>query len=291
MESKAENSPYLPGNLAPMSDQVFQRFSSFVYKTVGIKMPPVKKTMLQARLSKRVRRLGFADFEEYSRFVFDAGEGNNEMSAMIDIITTNKTDFFREANHFNYLVESALPALGFSSNLRPTRDLRVWSAGCSSGQEPYTLAIVLNEYLSRVPGFGYSITASDICTEVLKKAVLGIYDEDAIDMLPVTLRKKYFLKGRNGQRNLVRIIPKLRQTIRFKRLNFMDDAYGFLEKMDIIFCRNVLIYFDAETQNNVLNRLCDHLHSGGYLFLGHSETLNGFSLPVKQVAPTIYRKL
>ncbi|MCP4692469.1 MAG: chemotaxis protein CheR [Desulfobacterales bacterium] len=278
-------------NPAPMSKDVFSRYSAFVQDVLGIKMPESKKTMLQGRLLKRMRAVGKETYEEYYDYVFGARGMNRELANMIDAITTNKTEFFREPNHFEYLVRTAAPELIRAGGVGVRGDLLVWSAGCSTGEEPYTLAMVLNEFAERRPGFRFSILATDICTDALQTAALGIYGHEKAEPIPMMMRRKYLLRSKDRNKNQVRIAPELRAAVRFRGLNLMKEAFGIREKKDIIFCRNVIIYFNRITQERVLNRLCRHLNPGGYLFTGHSETLSNFNAPLKAVAPTIYRKL
>ena len=177
--------------------------------------------------------------------------------------------------------------------LRPRsgrKTITVWSAGCSSGEEPYTLAIVLKEFVAERQGIDFLILATDISTNVLEKAKLAVYNEERIGPVPHELRKKYFMKSKDAANRLYRVVPELRECIRFRRLNFMDSDFGFRETMDVIFCRNVIIYFDKETQEKLLNKFCAYLSPDGYLFMGHSETLLGMDVPLVQVAPTVYRK-
>lgn len=279
--------PHLP---ATMKDRVFQRFSSFIYDSVGIKMPPAKKTMLEARLQKRLKALGMESFEEYSDFVFSRQGHDSELIHLIDVVTTNKTDFFREPAHFEFLVKTALPAM-FSGRRDMQREpLRIWSAGCSSGEEPYTMAMVLSDFAEKHPGFKYSILASDISTQILETAKAAIYAEERTDTIPLSIKKKYLMKSKNPALSLVRISASLRSMISFRRINFMDDDFGIAEKMDIIFCRNVVIYFDKQTQQTLMRKFHRQLRPGGYLFIGHSETLSGLNVDFKPVASTIYRK-
>jgi chemotaxis protein methyltransferase CheR len=276
-----------PGSMSP---ETFSRFSVFVHDELGIKMPESKKTMLQSRLLKRLRASGKKTYEEYYEYVFSSGGTSEELAHLIDVITTNKTEFFREPKHFDFLVQTALPELirAYGTGIRQTA--KIWSAGCSTGQEPYTLAMVLSEFAAGYPGFEYIILGTDISTRVLEVAKLAIYNHEHVAPVAMALRKKYLLQSRDRSKRTVRIVPELRSRVRFKRLNFIDNDFGLSEAVDIIFCRNVLIYFDRPTQEMVLNRLCRHLKSGGYLFLGHSETLNGLDVPLVSAAPTIYRK-
>lgn len=278
------------GGAAALSEKDFRRLSEFIYTECGIKMPPSKKTMLEARLQKRLRFLGLRCFGSYCDYVFSPEGLEREMIHMIDLVTTNKTDFFREPAHFDYLTRTALPQLLRTEGAGLGKKLMVWSAGCSTGEEPYTLAVVLSEFAEQHRGFGFSILATDISTRVLEKARRGIYEQDRIGPVPPALLHKYFLRSKDRSRGLVRVIPELRETVRFQRLNFMDEDFGFREQLDIIFCRNVIIYFDRPTQERLLNRFCRHLAPDGYLFMGHSETLNGLEVPLVSVAPTVYRR-
>ncbi|MCP4108461.1 MAG: protein-glutamate O-methyltransferase [Desulfobacteraceae bacterium] len=270
-----------------MSAKTFSRFSAFIKTEIGINMPDAKKTMLQARLQKRLRKLGIKTFEEYYDYVFSPAGVEKELANMIDVITTNKTDFFREPQHFDYLVQTVLPELISTRGMK--KKAMVWSAGCSSGEEVYTLAMVLSEFSYKFPGFQYSILGTDISTKVLKEAVVGIYDHEKVEPVPLTLRKKYLLRSKDKEKQLVRIAPELRSLVSFRRVNFMENDLGIREAVDIIFCRNVLIYFDRPTQEKVLNRLCRYLKPGGYMFMGHSETLSGLNVSLIPACSTVYK--
>ncbi len=278
-----------PGTV--LSQELFGKLSEFIYDTCGIKMPATKKTMLEARLVKRMRALGLSSFQEYCSLLFSKEGKERELVHMIDAVTTNKTDFFREAQHFDYLVEVAVPNLIRSTGAGIRRPLMIWSAACSSGEEPYTLAIALEEYTRMRPDFRYMVLGTDISTKMLERAKQAVYDEERIMPVPMELRRRYLLRSRDPQRKDVRIVPALRAKVRFRWLNFMNDDFGLREKMDIIFCRNVLIYFDRPTQEKVVGRLCMHLNPGGYLFTGHSETLSGMNLPIQAVANTVSRRI
>ena len=275
---------------ATLRDREFQLFSNFIYDNVGIKMPPAKKTMLEARLQKRLKALGIYSFEEYGDYVFSQEGRATELIHLIDVVTTNKTDLFREPAHFDFMVKTALPTI-LEARGDVLRDpVRIWSAGCSTGEEPYTLAMVLSEFAVGRPDFRAAITASDICTQVLQTAKTAIYPEERTDPIPLNLKKKYLLRSRDKARSLVRISPKLRSLVSFRRINFMDDNLGVAEKMDIIFCRNVVIYFDKPTQQTLMRKFHKQLKPGGYLFIGHSETLSGLDVDFTPVASTVYRK-
>ncbi len=273
-----------------MKDKEFQQFSAFIYDTVGIKMPPAKKTMLEARLQKRLKALNIETFEAYSDFVFSPAGHDTELVHLIDVITTNKTDFFREPGHFDYLTNTALPTILAHRENCLRKPLLIWSAGCSSGEEPYTLAMVLAEYAADHRDFRFSILASDISTRILERAKTAIYPEDRIEPIPPDFKKKYLLRSKDRTRSLGRIVPQLRALVNFRRINFMDDDLCVAEKMDIIFCRNVVIYFDRGTQEILMRKFYNQLRPGGYLFLGHSETLNGLDVDFRAVASTVYRK-
>ncbi|HEX8949187.1 MAG TPA: protein-glutamate O-methyltransferase [Dissulfurispiraceae bacterium] len=275
---------------AAISGKDFSRLSEFIHNECGIKMPPAKKTMLEARLLKRLRKLGIRSFAEYCDYVLSPEGAENELVHMIDVVTTNKTDFFREPVHFEYLTRTALPELIKKSGAGISKNFVIWSAGCSSGEEPYSLAIALSEFAGRYPGFRFTVLATDISTRMLEKAKTGIYEEERADPVPMQLKCKYFLRSKDRSKGLVRIVPELREMVKFRRLNFMDDDFGFREKLDIIFCRNVIIYFDRPTQEALINRFCRYLIPGGYIFMGHSETLHGLDVPLVQAAPTIYRR-
>jgi chemotaxis protein methyltransferase CheR len=207
---------------------------------------------------------------------------------LIDVVTTNKTDFFREPGHFDYLVQRALPELTARRGIG--KPLSIWSAGCSTGEEPYTLAIVLREYELGHPGICFRVLATDISTTVLAKAELGVYCNETIRPVPIDLQRKYFLRSRDPESKLVRVAPELRSLVEFRRLNFMDTDFGLAERVDIIFCRNVIIYFDRSTQEQILQKLTRQLAPAGYVFVGHSETLHDMDVPLEAVAPALYRK-
>ncbi|MBU4260915.1 MAG: protein-glutamate O-methyltransferase [Proteobacteria bacterium] len=271
-----------------LSSRDFSRLSRFVYEQCGIKMPEAKKTMLEGRLQKRLRVLGMTSFAEYIDYLFDPSENNQELVQMIDQVTTNKTDFFREPDHFDYLREQVLPAWWEKCG---TRRLMLWSAGCSTGQEPYTLAMVLSEFAASRNGFDFQILATDISTRALDQARKAVYNEDLLAPVPQALKTKYLLRSKDRQSGLVRIVPQLRARVKLRRLNFLETDFGLREPLDIIFCRNVIIYFDRPTQARLLQRFYDNLRIGGYVFMGHSETLSGLDVPLVSVAPTVYRKM
>ncbi len=275
---------------APVVDRDFVRLSEFIQSRCGIKMPPGKRVMLEARLQKRLRILGLASIREYCDYLFSETGERDELAHFIDAVTTNKTDFFREPGHFNVLVRDILPEFLHRNEGSRARCFSVWSAACSSGEEPYTLAMVMADFAERRPGFRFSLLATDISTRMLEKAQLAIYDRDQAGPVPPALGRKYLMRSKDSKKRQVRIVPELRAQVAFQRLNLMDQRYGMVNPMDVVFCRNVLIYFDRMTQYEILARITGTLRHGGYLFLGHSENVYGLDLPLERVASTIYRK-
>lgn len=274
-----------------MSTETFERFSAYIQSELGIKMGPNKQVMLQSRLMKRLRSLGIGTYEEYYDYLFSDEGHQNEIPYFVHQVTTNKTDFFREPAHFSYLKEHALPLLMLENRYNRQKPLQVWSAACSTGEEVYTLAMILSEYDQLREALEYHVIGSDISPEVLKKAAEGIYEEAKIQPIPEVMKKKYLMRSRDKTKKLVRIVPELRAKTSFKWFNLRAESDRMKRKVDVIFCRNVIIYFERSTQEQVIGRLCNHLFSGGYLFMGHSETLGGFRLPLRQVATTVYRKI
>lgn len=267
---------------ADLSDQDFKRFSDLVYHKCGINLHDGKKTLVRARLGKRLRQGGFKDFNAYYRFV-SKGQNEQELVQLLDAISTNLTSFFREEKHFDFLKERLFPALLEKSQ----RKIRVWSAGCSSGEEPYSLAMCTFEYFGLNNGLDISILASDISTRVLSQAQKGVYRQERILNIKEPLLRKYFQKGAGRQMGNVRVKAFVRDRIRFERINLMEP-FPFKEKFDIIFCRNVMIYFDKSTQERLVNKFYEALGTGGYLFIGHSESLTGVNHPFKYTMPTVY---
>ncbi len=271
-----------------LSPTEFRRLAAFINGYSGIKMPPSKRVMVEGRLRKRLRSVGFDDFHSYCHYLFEEGGLDDEAVHIIDAVTTNKTEFFREGEHFQFLFQVALPDL-VSERRAPS--LKFWSAACSLGAEPYTLAMVVEEFARARGEMRYSILATDLCTEVLDHAASAIYPEEAVAPVPMAMRRRYLLRSHDPALRQVRIAPELRRQVRFARLNLMDPSYPVERGFDAIFCRNVLIYFSRQDQEAVLLRLCGHLVDGGYLFLGHSETTSGMSLPLKAVGPTSFKKV
>jgi len=274
-------------NAARMTNADFAKLSSFIYQQYGIKMPPIKKTLLESRLHKRLNNLQMSSFKEYIDMILKSKQSDYEIISMVNAITTNKTEFFRESAHFNFLSSHILPAMSEKNN----KQVKIWSAGCSSGEEVYTIAMVLNEFCEQHSELDYSILGTDISTDVLDKALTAVYPEERLEGIPLFLKRKYFLRSKDPVKRTVRVMPQLRKKANFSRLNFMDASYPINQTFDVIFCRNVLIYFDKTTQEKVIRKLCEKLPKGAWLFLGHSESITDMNLPLEQVKPTIFRKI
>ncbi|HUW40703.1 MAG TPA: protein-glutamate O-methyltransferase [Rectinemataceae bacterium] len=278
---------FMPGT-AVLSDSDFRKLAQYIESELGIRMPETKRVMLESRLQKRLRRFNLPSFKAYVEYVFSPEGRETELINMIDAVTTNKTDFFREPDHFDFLIERIVPDVERRFGAGLSRPFLAWSAGCSTGEEPYTLAMVLEEHRQSAPRFQYRIFASDLSTQVLEKAVEAVYDESKAEVVPMSYKKRYMLRSRDRGRSLVRMKPEIRAKVKFARINFMDERYDADGEFDVIFCRNVIIYFERKVQEAILRRLADHLREGSYLVLGHSETLTGMDIPLRGVAPTIY---
>jgi chemotaxis protein methyltransferase CheR len=279
-----------PGRRGDFSDRDFARFSDLVREQCGINLGAHKKNMLEARLRKRLRRLGIDTFSEYAEYVFSEAGRDQELISLLDVVTTNKTEFFREPAHFQFLLNGCLDRLVAGCGAGRSRPLQVWSAGCSTGEEPYTLAMVLSEYAEQDGNFDFSILGTDLSTQVLDKARLAVYPRERIETVPEPLRKKYLLRSKDLERSRIRVVPGLRRRVTFQRLNFKEAGWKIPRQIDLLFCRNVLIYFDRPTQFALLERFCSCLAPGRLLFLGHSESLHGLGLPLTPLAPSIYRR-
>jgi chemotaxis protein methyltransferase CheR len=269
----------------------FAKIAALIGSTVGIKLPPEKRLMVEGRLRKRFREAGASSRADYCEFVFEGGGLESELVHLIDAITTNKTDFFREAEHLNLLERELAPAL---LSLRGRQDplLKIWSAASSNGAEAWTIAMVLEDLLEKRGDFRYAILGTDISTQMLEDARRAIYTEDVVAPVPETMRRKYIRyasrPGRNGE---VRIAPHLRKRVSFERLNLMDATYPYDHDVDVIFLRNVLIYFKKSDQESVISRLFTHLRPKGYLIVGHSESMVVNTSGLRQVGPAVFQKI
>jgi len=276
---------------ATLSPELLKRFTQFIQQRCGIHIVPSKQSMLEGRLRKRMRQLMLPTFEDYARYLFgrkkDTGE---EIIHFLDAITTNKTGFFREAPHLDYMSSEVLPEFTRQHDRHRAKTFRIWSAGCSTGEEPYSLAIILNEFAEKNPAFSYAMLATDLSKRALGTAKAAVYDSDQLEDVPPEYRHKYFTAARTSNKNQRHIIAALRKTIRFRRLNFMDAAFPIREPLQVIFCRNVMMYFDRATREKLVRHFTEKLVPGGYLFTGHSESLAGFPINLEPVASSVYQK-
>jgi len=270
-----------------MTDADFKKISTLVYELCGISLHEGKKELVKARLGKRLRAGKFTSFRDYYQYVVEDPSGE-ELTHLLDSIATNFTSFFREQQHFSYLQKEFLPEIAAQKKGGPKK-LRFWSAGCSSGEEPYSLLICLSEALQDFSSWDIKILATDISHKILKTAMEGIYPQERIASLPAHMKKKYFVQGENQWQNHVKVKDFLKQHIRFQHFNLLDTL-SVQEPFDCIFCRNVMIYFDKKTQAHLVNGFYNHLTKGGVFFIGHSESLAGITHRFQYVRPAIYKK-
>jgi chemotaxis protein methyltransferase CheR len=270
--------------IKPITDENFEILRSIVYRETGIRLTDLKKSLLQSRLLRRLRALGLVSYSEYTDYIRD--NYDSEIMDFINAVTTNKTEFFRENQHFVFMKEVALPEL----EKKERKHIRIWSAGCSTGEEPYSIAIILNEYFqSNIPDV--KILATDIDTQVLEKGLQGIYTQEQLADMDRSYKIQYFEPVLIDGKQKFRVKDKLKDLIVFKRLNFLDEAYPMKGKFEIIFCRNVVIYFDKPTQKKLFQRFYHYLSDDGYLCVGHSENLSGISESFQHIGRTVYRKV
>jgi chemotaxis protein methyltransferase CheR len=270
-----------------LSDRDFHQLSEEVYRYAGIHLTLPKKNLLEGRLQKRLTSLGLSSFDEYRKLLSSAA-GTEEFVHMIDVVSTNKTDFFREPAHFDFMNRVALPE---QVQQKGNKSIQIWCSACSTGEEPYTIAMVLQEAMQRLGMFEYKILATDISTRVLQSAKNAVYLKSKEHDIPSPLRHKYLLKSKDPAKDLIRFVPEIRQKVEFQRFNLISDELASNRVFDLIFCRNVLIYFDKPTQEKVVSRLLKRLKPGGYLLIGHSESLFHMNLPVRQIMPATFQKL
>jgi chemotaxis protein methyltransferase CheR len=268
---------------AAESEQDFDFIIDLVYQRSRIRLHAGKKPLIRARLGKRLRARGLASISEYCDYL-RSGRDEGEITALIDALTTNFTHFLREEKHFEYVVKDALPQL-----LKKQKSFRVWCAACATGEEPYTLAMYFNESFPLAAGWDWRIEASDISTKALQTAGQGIYSLEKLNSVPREWLHRYFQKGEGKWHGHGRIKPQLRERIEFQQINLLGN-YPFKHQFEVIFCRNVMIYFDRPTQEQLVNRLYQCLRPEGYLAVGHSESLAGLQLPLQTIRPSLYRK-
>jgi chemotaxis protein methyltransferase CheR len=271
-----------------ITDLEFRRFSALIHRETGIALGDHKRELVCARLGKRLRRYGYVTFGEYYEHLIDRDPDGHELLSMVNAITTNKTEFFRDEHHFAILRSTILapPAAGRGA----PRGLRIWSAGCSSGEEAYSIALTVLDALGHAGARDVRILASDINTEMLAKAQEGVYAVDQLARVPAALRAKYFVRSAGGSRGTVEVSPQVRELVAFRRINLIEGA-RIRTPMDGIFCRNVLIYFDRALQQRCVSRFAELLRPGGCLFLGGSESLLGLRPELRNLGNCVYRKV
>lgn len=271
-----------------LSTREYDLLRALVYEKVGINLGAQKQQLVRARLGKRLREGQFRSYEDYYEYVKNDQSGH-ELSALIDAISTNTTHLFREPQHFEFVTQAVQAWVADPSWCRANSALRIWSAGCSLGDEPYSLAITLAEALGQTPRHDWRLLATDISTRVLAQAQTGAYTQERLAKVPGQLRQRYFAPSRDAA-GVFQVIPALQQRITFRRFNLMTPTFPFKHGFNFIFCRNVMIYFDRPTQEGLVRRFSRHLRPGGYLVIGHSESLNSLDHGLQYVQPTVYRK-
>jgi chemotaxis protein methyltransferase CheR len=269
------------------TDRDFEYLRALVTGNTGITLGDHKRQLVYGRLTRRLRQLGLATFEQYCRYLDQ--HRDEELGELVNAITTNLTSFFRERHHFEHLAQQALPCLAGRDGTR--RRLRIWSAGCSTGEEPYSIAITLAETLAAdLPARDARILATDIDTQVLARAASGVYPEERAEGIEPSRRRRWFRRGCGTNAGQVKVDPSLQELIVFKQLNLMDGNWPMRGPFDAIFCRNVVIYFDKPTQRRLFDRFADLVAPGGYLYVGHSESLHGVCERFRLIGRTIYQK-
>lgn len=276
----------LTTDIADLTRAEYEKLRKLIYDQVGINLGEQKMQLVRSRLAKRVRDGKFAGYGEYIEFARRDASGQ-ELTLLIDAISTNTTHLFRENKHFEFLTE--LLKKWWTTGRGNRNQVKIWSAACSSGEEPYSIAMTCDDVLRGFKSAGVKIFASDISTRVLEKAQAGVYMTQQLANVPAELRQRCFTKLKKGGEESFQVNANLRAMITFSRLNLMSASFP-LPQMDVIFCRNVMIYFDKPTQQTLVNKFAKQLTPGGYLMIGHSESLNGVTHPLTYVMPTIYQK-
>lgn len=261
-------------------------FKELIHRISGIYLSEQKKKLVVARLSRRLRALDLDTFTDYYHYLTETPEGAIEVDNLINRITTNKTDFFREMHHFDFLKEEVLPAIIANGEKTGNRRIRIWSAGCSTGEEPYSIAIVVSEAFKNRHGWDVKILATDLDTEVLQRASHGQYATQTLIPVPSEYLSKYFVHATNGYT----VCDALKYMVAFRKLNFMSPSFPMKNPFDIIFCRNVIIYFDQSTKTALMNKFHAHLKPQGFIFIGHSESLMSMKDKFKYIKHTVYQK-
>ncbi|XPV76874.1 MAG: CheR family methyltransferase [Desulfovibrio sp.] len=272
--------------LPTLSDKAFQRIRTLVYNFCGINLTEQKRSLIVGRLNKMLKAYGVADFDTLCD-MFEKDSTGKMMSELANSISTNHTFFYREKAHFEYFFETAFPQAVEACKQEGHKDLRIWCAGCSSGEEPYMLVMLMMEYLgAEYSRWDAGILATDISTKALSTAIAGIYPEERLTQLPAKLKNKYFRKVEGGWQ----VVDAVRKEVTFRRFNLMNPTFKFKKPFHTIFCRNVMIYFDSQTRETLVNKYFQNTRPGGYLFIGHSESLGRVGCPYEYVMPALYRR-
>jgi len=287
MRSEHPGTTSAHGTMMNISDSEFASLRQIIYTRFGINLTEQKRSLLVGRLQKMLRTNKIDTFEDYYRFL-EKDTSGKAVSDLINLISTNYTYFNREKDHFDYYLNTALPTICEEIRNRGEKNLRVWCAGCSTGEEAYTLMMLMHEYLgSEYPRWDAGLLGTDISERVLNTARTGIYPADKVASLPENLQRKYFTQQPSGQ---MQVSEKIRREVTFRRFNLMNTTFPFKRPFHIIFCRNVMIYFDQTTRNALVQRFHRFLEPKGYFFIGHSETLGRDSKLFRYIMPAVYQK-
>ncbi len=266
----------------------YERIRKLVYEKSGINLGEQKMQLVRARLGKVIRQKGLGSFRAYYEYVCNDASGE-ALCGMLDAISTNTTHLFRENHHFKFLGETVRAWAADRSWRKRFSDLRIWSAACSSGEEPYSIAMTVHDALQG-SDLGVKILATDISTRMLARASQGMFEIQRVGTVPAPLRQRYLRQVQHQGQSAMQVVPEIRQLIQFSRFNLMSPTFPFRKGFNVVFCRNVMIYFDRPTQQTLVNKFAQHLHGGGFLLIGHSESLNNLQHPLSYVEPTVYRK-
>lgn len=270
-----------------ISDKEFNDLRDLIHKRFGINLTEQKRSLLVGRLQKLMRSLNLSSFADYYQYLVN-DKSEQALGELVDLISTNHTYFNRESDHFNYFYQTALPAVVAKLRQQNRKDLRIWCAGCSTGEEPYTLLMLMMEYLGNdYSSWDAGILATDISDRALTIARAGVYSADRVEQLPANLRNKYFSSAGSGE---LAVVEKIKREATFRRFNLMNTSFPFKKPFQIIFCRNVMIYFDQPTRDALVGRYHQFTEPGGYLFIGHSETLGRSQTRYNYLQPALYQK-
>lgn len=277
-----------PAEFVEVSDEEFKLIRDLIYKNIGINLTDEKRSLVNGRLQKILRKLNLKTFKEYYEFLVNDKSGE-ALSELANVISTNHTFFGREIDHFEFFVDVVLPEIEERAKKTNIYDIRVWSAGCSSGEEPYTLVMLMMEYFGKdYYKWQAGVLATDISLTVLEKAKRGVYPDERVQPLPDIFKKKYFKKLPSGEWE---IIDAIKREVTYRRFNLMNETFPFKKPFDVIFCRNVMIYFDDKTREKLVDKFYNFTSHNGYLFIGHSETLNRTTTKYKYIKPAVYQKV